>query len=163
MAEKLSEFDFTKSSDLTSGDKGEYHWDEWFDGDIWQLTEGVDFTTHPLMMERIIRTRATGRSARVRLRHLPLPTNGAVNKKTRKPKNPFGVIVLQRVDIVGPADQSRLDAQADTLKAERAAKRAAKKAESEAKALEHLQAAGITPVAKKTPHKVPMKRLSVVS
>src|SRR5882672_3598278 len=95
MATKLKSYDFSQPSQLTTSEKATYPWDEWFDGDIWQITCGEDFDGHPLMMERIIRTRATGKRARVRLRHLPL--NG----------DQWGAIVLQRVDIVGPNEAKR--------------------------------------------------------
>ena len=111
MATKLKEFDFSHQSRLTPlGEQDDYPWDEWFDGDIWQIEHGVDFTPHPLMMERIVRTRVVSREGKVTMRHVGL--NG----------EPWGIIVLQRTDIVGPA----------LLKAqERAAKRAAKKAETQ--------------------------------
>ena len=119
MAEKLQTFDFGRASALTTSEKATYPWDEWLDGDIWQLTEGEDFHTHPLMMERIIRTRATGRGAKVRLRHLPRPGNG---------KDPFGLIVVQRHDIVGPAEQEAAEAARQAKRDENRAKRQAKKA-----------------------------------
>ena len=106
MATKLKTFDFSQPSKLTTSDKATYPWDEWLDGDIWELTQGVDFDGHPLMMERIIRTRATGRRAKINLRHVPM--NG----------EPWGIIVVQRNDVPGPAALKR---------AETAAKRAATK------------------------------------
>ena len=140
MPTKLAKFDFTEPSNLTSSDKATYPWEEWFDGDIWQIEHGEDFQPHPLMMERIIRTRATGRKARIRLRHLPL--NGT---------DPFGIIVFQRTDVQGPTA---------TKKAEAAAKRAAKAAEAQKAAAETLQKAGIKPKAAKTSAKngAPAKR-----
>ena len=67
MATKLRTFDWSKPSVLTSAEDAAYvyPWTTWLDGDIWQLTKGEDFGAHPLMMERIIRTRATGRGAKV--------------------------------------------------------------------------------------------------
>lgn len=118
MATKLSSFDFTKASDLTSSEKATYPWGEWLDGDIWKLIEGEDFQTHPLMMERIIRTRATSKRARVRLRHAPLDDDS---------NGPFGVIVVQRVDIEGPTAVAEAEAAAAAKKAEAAAKRAERK------------------------------------
>jgi hypothetical protein len=112
MATKLTEFNFDAPSRMTSGDKAIYPWDDWFDGDIWQLEQGTDFDTHPLMMERIIRTRATGKGAKIRMRHQPL--NG----------DSWGVIVLERTDIEGPEAR-------DNRLAAAAAKRAAKKAAAE--------------------------------
>jgi len=125
MAAKLPTFDFSASSAITSGEKAVYPWEEWLDGDIWQLEEGEDFETHPLMMERIIRTRATARGAKVRLRHLP--QNG---------KTPFGIIVVQRTDIVGPAQAKR---------AEQAQKRATKKAAAAKAADEFISSKNLKP------------------
>lgn len=107
MAVRLKEFDFKSASKLTAAPKGEYPWDQWFDGDIWLLTEGEDFQGHPLMMERVIRTSATNRKAKVNMRHIPM--NGEL----------WGQLVLQRNDIIGPTAAK---------KAERAAIRAAKRA-----------------------------------
>ena len=140
MATKLKTFDFTKASKLTEApeEKVLYPWDEWFDGDIWQLQEGEDFETHPLMMERIIRTRATGKRAKVRVKHLPL--NG----------DPWGTIVMQRHDVQGPLEARKTEAKA---------KRAAKKAEAEADAQAMLAKAGIKSRAiSKTPSKRPVKK-----
>jgi hypothetical protein len=92
MAKRLPNFDWSKQSVITL-DRGEnYPWTEWLDGDIWELTQRKDFQPHFLMMERIIRTRATHKSlkAKVRLRH---PSKG--------------VIVLQRHDIVGPMERKQ--------------------------------------------------------
>ena len=109
MATKIKTFDFDQPSTLTTTDKATYPWDQWFDGDIWKLTWDEDFHTHPLMMERIIRTRATGRSAKVRLRHVPM--NG----------DPWGEIVVQRTDAVGP-DEAKREARRAKAAATRAAK-----------------------------------------
>lgn len=110
MATKLKSFDFTTPSPST-GEKAVYDWDEWFDGDIWALTAGEDFQGHPLMMERIIRTRATARKAKIRLRHVS--QNG----------DQFGTIVIQRWDIEGP-DALKKAARAEKAAATRAAKKA---------------------------------------
>lgn len=122
MAVKLKEFDFKSASKLTIAPKGEYPWDKWFDGDIWLLTEGEDFNGHPLMMERVIRTSATNRKAKVNMRHIAM--NG----------EPWGQIVLQRNDVVGPAE---------TKKAERAAARAAAKAPAKAPAKAKLNGSAV--------------------
>src|SRR4029077_14254470 len=95
MATKLKSYDFSTHSRLTDADKATYPWEEWFDGDPWRITYGEDFEGHPLMMERIIRTRATGRKARVSVKHESM--NG----------EPWGYIVLQRTDIVGPYQSKR--------------------------------------------------------
>jgi hypothetical protein len=114
MATKLKTFDWTSPSTLTTSEKATYPWEEWFDGDIWQLTRDEDFDGHPLMMERIIRTRATGRKAKVRLRHVPL--NG----------EQWGIIVVQRTDIAGPNEAKR-----SAANEKRAATRAAKNGTAE--------------------------------
>jgi hypothetical protein len=111
MATKIKTFDFDQPSTLTTTDKATYPWDLWFDGDIWEIVWDEDFQTHPLMMERIIRTRATGRGAKVRLRHVPM--NG----------DPWGKIIIQRKDVVGPEEAKR-----EERRAKSAATRAANKA-----------------------------------
>lgn len=112
MATKLRDFDFTHQSKLTpSGGKDSYPWDDWFDGDIWQITYGEDFDSHPLMMERIIRTRIVGREGKVTLRHVGIDDE------------PWGIIVLRRSDIEGPQMMKRREANE-----KRASTRAAKKA-----------------------------------
>ena len=95
MARTLSSFDFSQPSVLTSAEKAQYHWDDWFNGDIWELTQGEDFHGHPLMMERIVRTRATSRHAKIQLRHVGV--NG----------DNFGKLVVQRIDIVGPTEAKK--------------------------------------------------------
>ena len=145
-ATKLKNFDWEKSSELTTSEKAVYPWEEWLDGDIWQLTYGEDFQTHPLMMERIIRTRATGRRAKVRLRHVPM--NG----------EPWGIIVLQRTDVPGPAEQRKPDS---------AAKRKAKKADADkeaAKFVKDLPKANgrVAKKATPTPTKKPARKLAAV-
>jgi hypothetical protein len=115
MATKLKDFDWTAPSLLTTADKAVYNWAEWFDGDIWELTAGEDFQGHPLMMERIIRTRATSRQAKIRLRHQPL------NEGTE----PWGKIIVQRTDVVGPT-QAKKDAAREKRAATVAAKNGTK-------------------------------------
>ena len=84
MSERLTEYDFTEASQITKSERRNYPWNEWFDGSIWRLTWGVDFDTHPLMMERVIRTRATSRKIKLSIRH------------EGDDSNPFQHIVLQR-------------------------------------------------------------------
>ncbi len=100
MATRLKSFDFEAPSTLTTTEKATYPWEDWFDGDVWQIQAGEDFTTHPLMMERIIRTRASSKShkAKVTLRHQPLDGDQ------------WGIIIMQRTDIVGPTEQKKRDA-----------------------------------------------------
>ncbi len=151
MAERLSSFDFTAQSAITSAEskgRNRYPWDDWFDGDIWKITRGVDFDADPLMMERIIRTRASNKNhkAKVTMRHLP-----AVNGDSPS-------IVLQRTDIVGPAVAKKL---------EQKERRQAKRMAADQAAQETLRAAGITPAAtkangvKKTVSKRPAKKAPV--
>jgi hypothetical protein len=144
MASKLKSFDFTKQSELTVTEKANYPWEQWLDGSIWELIEGEDFTTHPLMMERIIRTRATGRKAQVRMRHVPL--NG----------NPWGKIVLQRVDENAPEAIKRRE------RAEkRAATQASKKAAPVKAATKHTKANGRPVPSKKAPSKRAARKVAV--
>lgn len=92
MANRLATYDFTNSSTISNAqDRMMYPWDEWFDGSIWRIEQGVDFKTHPLMMERIIRTRATARKVKIVLRHEPTDES-----------NPFGFIVFRRTDVSAP-------------------------------------------------------------
>lgn len=95
MANRLTTYDFSKPSNITTQDRMSYPWDQWFDGSIWRIEQGVDFKTHPLMMERIIRTRATARKAKIIIRHEPLH---ACDAQT----NPFGLIVFRRTDVPEP-------------------------------------------------------------
>lgn len=165
MANKLRTFNFDTPSSITPvSEKVAYPWDEWLDGDIWQLEQGADFETHPLMMERIIRTRATARGAKVRLRHQPRDLNG----RSRKP-DPFGTIVMQRTDIVGPAEERENTADRHRKRTAAAEKRASKKAAAAKDAEETLAKAGIKPkkitkASKKItkPSKRPAKRLASV-
>jgi hypothetical protein len=141
MSTKLRTFDWSKPSVLTSAEDAAYTypWTDWLDGDIWQLTKGEDFGAHPLMMERIIRTRSTGRGAKVQLRHQPLGDDPS-----------FGIIVMQRTDIKGPNELK---------KEEQTAKRKAKKATAEQEAALTLEQAGIKPSKTAKPvSKVPAKR-----
>jgi hypothetical protein len=137
-------YDWAAPSSLTRTEKATYPWDEWLDGDAWRLVQGEDFHPHPLMMERIIRTRATGRSAKVRVRHLPL--NG--QKGT---SDPTGLIVMERTDIDGPMQSKRAQKAAATRE-----RRAAKKATAPAKAAAALEEAGLT--SKAPAKKAPTKR-----
>lgn len=98
MSERLTHYDFSKPSIITASDRMNYPWDEWFDGGIWRIEQGVDFKTHPLMMERIIRTRATARKAKIVLRHEPRPGT----------QDPFGYIVFQRTDVPHPVPHRHL-------------------------------------------------------
>lgn len=130
MAERLKTFDFTAQSAITSAwskGRNRYPWTDWFDGDIWKITYGEDFDTSPLMMERIIRTRASNpkTKAKVTLRHLRGLTDA----------DP-AAIVLQRTDIVGPTEQKKIDA---------AERRAVKKAAATKEATATLAAAGMAP------------------
>ena len=156
MATKLKDFDFTHQSKLTpSGGKDSYPWDDWFDGDIWQITYGEDFDSHPLMMERIIRTRIVGREGKVTLRHVGVGDE------------PWGIIVLRRSDIEGPQMKKRREGNE-----KRASSRAARKATSaevsdvkRVKVPEVSKGPAVKTVAKSngTVSKRPARRLSAVS
>lgn len=69
MAETLTTYDFDKPSILTTNRTRTYPWGQWFDGRIWRITRGVDFDAQTLMMERIIRSRASNQHVSLRLRH----------------------------------------------------------------------------------------------
>jgi hypothetical protein len=145
MAERLRSFDFTAQSEITTTRKRgrrRYPWAEWFDGDIWKITQGEDFDSSPLMMERVIRTRASNKNNRVTvtMRHLPAMNGEAPS------------IVLQRTDTVGPAERRKLEAKE---------RRNAKKAAAEAAAQDTLAKAGIKPVKKVS--KRPARKAPVVS
>lgn len=111
MAEVLKEFDWEAATEPANIPKPVYHWDDWFNGDIWLLEQGKDFYIHPLMMERITRTRAAApsRHAKIQLRHIGL--NG----------DRYGKLILQRTDIIGPTAAKRAERRAKTA-ATRAAK-----------------------------------------
>ena len=156
MGTMLDYYDFEKPSVMTTGAKATYPWDDWLrPGTIWRLVYGKDFQPHPLMMERIIRTRATGRGTKVELRHEPLkdPAIDRLIKKLRKAaeaaegkdadllneaaealatlnENPFGAIVLRRSDVPAPRKPTAKKAAAKKAPAKHAAKKApaAKKA-----------------------------------
>ena len=146
MATKLKSFDFGPQSRLTNGDKQVYPWEDWFDGDIWKIRQDEDFPGNPLMLERIIRTRAVSRGAKVTLRHLP-DDDGA------------WAIVLQRTDIEGPETAKRRQ-----TSEKRAASRAAKKpstADVEAVQSKRKPAVKQAPALKKVSKKAPRKLAAV--
>jgi hypothetical protein len=138
MATKLATFDFTKPSNLTKTDRRAYPWDEWLDGNIWQIKYGEDFDAHPLMMERIIRTRATAKGAKVQLRHEAL--NG----------DESGIIVLRRSDIAAPKPSRKATTKAAVPAKAAPAKAAPSKKAPPAKATTATKAA---PKAKAAPTK----------
>lgn len=156
MSTTLKTYNWDKPSVLTQQEKAKavYPWDEWFDGSIRRLRQtqhfkpearadgtivlvpvkkpSGDFKPHPLMMERIIRTRATGKGVRVQIRHEPL------NKADTA--NPFGILVLQAVGANGKSQPRVAPPESP------AAKRAATKAAT-------TKAAAKKAPAKKTPAK----------
>ena len=68
MATALVEYDFTTPSN-SSKERRFYPWKSWFDGQIWRLLPGEDFSTSPLMMERVIRGTAVRKGMSVKVRH----------------------------------------------------------------------------------------------
>ena len=68
MAQVLDEYDFSTPSTLSSTRRF-YPWNEWLDGRIWRLVPAEDFSTSPLMMERVIRGTAVRRKVSVTIRH----------------------------------------------------------------------------------------------
>ena len=68
MARTLESFDFSQPS--YKHPRGEsYPWGTWYNGEIWEIAHGEDFKCEPLMMERQIRTRASTRGLRTKIRH----------------------------------------------------------------------------------------------
>jgi hypothetical protein len=108
MATKLRSYDWTKPSKLTQGDKATHPWHEWFDSTPTRLSFGEDFQNDPLMMERIIRTRATGKGVKVKIRHEPITVNGRDDDDLTEVKRwlahfGMGLIVLQSWTTTDPA------------------------------------------------------------
>lgn len=153
MATKLKTYDFGPQSKLTTGKKADYPWEDWFDGDIWQITMGEDFEGNPLMMERIIRSRAVSRDAKVTLRHVGLTPESYG----------MGIIVLQRTDIEGPETRKRREANEKRASTRAANKRTAAVVEPVRKKTKAVTPE--TPVAKVngTPTKRVARRLRAVS
>lgn len=88
MAKRLESYDWTRQSKMSP--KGAvYPWADWFDGSIWMIERGVDFFTHPLMMERVIRTKTTAAGGKIVIRHEGQGDDG----------DGFGIIVFQRTDV----------------------------------------------------------------
>lgn len=69
MAEVIAAFD--PEVPVEHDRQRKYPWDQWFDGQIWRLTPGVDFENHSLVIERQIRTRASARKVAVHIQHGP--------------------------------------------------------------------------------------------
>ena len=67
MAEVIAAFD--PEVPVEHDRQRKYPWDQWFDGQIWRLTPGVDFENHSLVIERQIRTRASARKVAVHIQH----------------------------------------------------------------------------------------------
>jgi len=69
MSKILEEFDWTYTSRFNSKARTRFYpWDAWFDGQIHELSQGEDFDGPPASMERVVRTTANRRKARVRVR-----------------------------------------------------------------------------------------------
>lgn len=64
MAKKLKSFNFENG---TSSRKSKYAWDEWFDGDIWQLEQGKDFKIKPASFRISLGTNAKKRGLKLRI------------------------------------------------------------------------------------------------
>jgi hypothetical protein len=143
MATKIKEFDFGPQSRLSKrGGTDPYPWDQWFDGDVWEIKQGEDFDLHPLMMERIIRSRIVGREGRVTLRHV------GVDGEAWDSWSQGSSIILQRTDIEGPSA---------TKKRQRSEARAAKKTTAaEVSPIRRVEKPAVkaAPALKKAPAKV---------
>jgi hypothetical protein len=69
MATRLPTYDFTVRKPRKTRSTKSYPWGLWLDGSIWQITRGEDFEPEPLMMERVLRTRAAVLHQALKLRH----------------------------------------------------------------------------------------------
>lgn len=71
MGEVVTAFEDTNQDAPRTGRTRKYPWDQWFDGQIWKITHGVnaDFQISPAMMERVIRTRASRWNKTARVQH----------------------------------------------------------------------------------------------
>ena len=154
MAQKLKQYDFGPQSKLTTGKKADYPWEDWFDGDIWQIQMGDDFEGNPLMMERIIRSRAVSRDAKVTLRHVGLTPESYG----------MGIIVFQRTDIEGPETRKRREANEKRATTRAAKKTTAATVEPVAKRVKpFVQEAPVTKVNGKASKKLARRKLQAVS
>ena len=61
MARKLETFDFPKA-----GGRAIRPWDEWFDGNIWELKQGVDFDGDTRKFRQSLSSKAHQRGHKVR-------------------------------------------------------------------------------------------------
>jgi hypothetical protein len=61
MARKVEEFPDAPS-------QARYPWDEWLDGDVWELTAGVDFNGKPESLRSVADVQAKKRGGRVQAR-----------------------------------------------------------------------------------------------
>lgn len=88
MAQRLLSYDWSRPN--KSGTKvAAYPWQEWFDGSIWRIEHGVDFHIHPLMMERVLRTKTTTCKGNIVVRHESMTGE----------RGGMGVIIFQRTDL----------------------------------------------------------------
>lgn len=71
MAEALEEFDWNAARSPRS----RYDWDEWFDGRIWRLVEGEDFTAKASSFRTSVSAAAQRRGQSVRT---SIPEDGVV-------------------------------------------------------------------------------------
>lgn len=60
MAEKLNNYTFRKR-----GPKPKYPWDEWLNGEVWQLALGQDFDTSPCSMRFVAYKTAASRGLKL--------------------------------------------------------------------------------------------------
>lgn len=64
MAEKLDDFNFTRKGRQSATP---YHWDDWFNGEIWKLTQGEDFSITAASFGTCVYPAAYRRGLRVRV------------------------------------------------------------------------------------------------
>ena len=65
MAERLEDFDSWQRGGTTK-----YPWDRWFNGDVWLLTKGEDFTVAASSIRASAQQAGRGRSIKIRSRIL---------------------------------------------------------------------------------------------
>lgn len=61
MAEQLKEW-----PEWRVASRSKYPWDEWFDGNVWQLEQGRDFESSPERMRQMVGMTARKRGLKVR-------------------------------------------------------------------------------------------------
>lgn len=66
MAKQLDEF----PEGIRVGRPGKYPWDEWFNGKVWEVEAGTDFSTTPESFRMTIKSAAKSRGGSVKIAKL---------------------------------------------------------------------------------------------